>query len=764
MINSPQIDALPSDILIVDDNPENLKVLGDFFTRLGFNVRVARDGQQALTNAAAAPPEIILLDIHMPVMDGYETCARMKEIEALRDCPIIFLSALGETFNKVRAFECGGVDYITKPFHLEEVKVRVGNHLRTARLLAESKAGFRASFEQATVGMGHFDAIDARFLAANPRLCSMFGRSDAELSDMPLKDLLAPESVSAIMRDYEAVRAGELRQPESEVRCLRQDGTDIWCQFTFSLVTVHSTGKQYVAAIIEDFTEHRRAVEERRRLAAALEQTAEAIAITDADGLTQYVNPAYETAFGVTREATLGTPLGILSPDNDNAATAAAVRATISQGGVWSGRIVKQAPGGKEITEEYTVSPVRDGAGSITNYVAVVRDLTRQLRLEQQVRQSQKMEAIGTLAAGIAHDFNNVLTAIVGFTGLSIEELPEDHPVRADLQQVLNAAHHATELVQQILAFARQSPLEIKPIRLQRVVEDALKLLRRSIPPTVEITCKLDPACSAILADATAIHQIVMNLCTNAYHAMEKEGGSLTVRVTEVSVGDESEQSGIELAAGGYARLDISDTGHGMDKETVQRIFDPYFTTKDRGKGTGLGLATVHGIVTDLKGGIYVYSEPGSGSTFTVFVPIAPVGAVVDAPTPAEAEHSGRGTERVLFIDDERAICLFAQKALTRLGYQCTALSSPRAALDLFRGNPGGYDIVITDEMMPELRGSALLPELRAINPKVPVILYSGFAERVRGTMPEQGAFDAYVMKPMVVSELTRTIRALFDR
>jgi PAS domain S-box-containing protein len=746
------------DMLIVDDNPENLKVLGDFFSELGYTVRIARDGQQALDNALAAPPEIILLDIHMPVMDGYDACTKMKALPELADIPVIFLSALSETFNKVRAFECGGADYITKPFNLHEVRVRVETQLLTMRLLAESKAGFKASFEQSAVGMAHLSR-DGVFTAVNRKLCRVLGYEPHQLLGAHLIAFVGEDSHERLMEALHGVRGQDDEQEALELPCVHAGGATVYCRSTFSLVEPAS-GNPYIAAIMEDVTAHKALASERSRLAAALEQSAEAIAITCPEGKIQYVNAAYKHLFGEPEGGNTGRILPILASDDNAGNGAAGIWNTISAGDNWTGRITHEGQGGKARTEEYLLSPVRLESGAITNYVAVARDVTRQLRLEEQLRQAQKMEAIGTLAAGIAHDFNNILTAIIGYTQLAMRDVDEEHPAQSDLREVLSASGHATELVRQILGFARQATLEIRPVRLQLIAEDSLKLLRRSIPPTIEFNVQLETGCRPVMADDTAIRQILMNLCTNAYHAMEDKGGALSVLLSEVAFGEESAHVSAGLEPGAYARLDVIDSGCGMDQETTQRIFEPYFTTKERGAGTGLGLATVHGIVSDLKGAINVYSEPGSGSTFTIFLPIAD-GAADAARGEMPADSPCPGSERILFVDDDRAICNLANKAMSRLGYRVLALSNPRQALDVFRETPDEFDVVVTDEMMPEIRGTDLLAEIRAIRPGMPVILYSGFAAALRNKPKEEYPFDAFVMKPMVVSELTKAIRAV---
>jgi nitrogen-specific signal transduction histidine kinase len=395
--------------------------------------------------------------------------------------------------------------------------------------------------------------------------------------------------------------------------------------------------------------------------------------------------------------------------------------------------------------------------------VAILRDITRQVGLEEQLRQSQKMEAIGTLAAGIAHDFNNLLAAISGFTELALEDVPEGSEAGVCLREVTGATRRATELVRQILAFGRHTEYTIRPVLIQEVAREVLRLLRRTIPPHIDIQPDVDDSCSPVLADATAIHQVMMNLGTNAFHAMQETGGVLGIRVTQVDIGTEAILGSPELNPGPYVRIDVSDTGHGMDEQVRQRIFEPYFTTKERGDGTGLGLATVHGIVAELHGAIHVYSEPNMGSTFSVLLPANPQAAQVEGDDSRSGREIGGG-EHILFIDDEHTICRFAEKALGRLGYRATTQSNPQQALAAFAATPDAFDLIITDEMMPGMRGSDMLAQLRTIRPDIPVILYSGFAESQHKRPGADYSFDAFVMKPMVTSELAAAIREVLAK
>ncbi|MFA7383959.1 MAG: response regulator [Desulfurivibrionaceae bacterium] len=425
---------------------------------------------------------------------------------------------------------------------------------------------------------------------------------------------------------------------------------------------------------------------------------------------------------------------------------------------------------GTSIIIESSGTPVFDERGQVCGYRGIDRDITgrkaneaERQRLETRLRQSQKMEAIGTLAGGIAHDFNNILSPILGYTELALTRISPHDPLAADLQQVIKGAMRAKELVLQILAISRQSPKERKPLQPHLVVKEALKLLRASLPSTIEIREDISTECGAILADPTQLHQIIMNLSTNAYHAMRETGGVLGVSLAEVTVGEEdSKVASFELEPGDYVLLEISDTGCGMDQATLARIFEPYFTTKAMGEGTGLGLSVVHGIVKSHHGQITVYSEPGRGTKFNVYLPraaeenILQIGAVCRETIPT-------GTERLLVVDDEEMITGMLMVILQNLGYQITISNSSLETLDLLEHDPAGFDLLITDLTMPGLTGFELSKKVLAIRPDLPVILCTGFSELINKEQAQAMGIRAYLMKPVSVRELAQTVRKVLD-
>ena len=382
-------------------------------------------------------------------------------------------------------------------------------------------------------------------------------------------------------------------------------------------------------------------------------------------------------------------------------------------------------------------------------------------RSENQLQQVMKLQAIGTLAGGIAHDFNNILFPIVGFTELTMDDVSPDSQAKKNLEEVLKAANRAKELVQQILTFSRQNGQERKPLKVQFLIKEALKLLRATIPSSIEIHSSVDEDCGPVKGDPTQIHQVIMNLCTNAYHALQESGGKIEVKLKEVNLSYEQSLERVGMTVGRYIDLTVKDNGHGMPSEVLERIFEPYYTTKEQGQGTGLGLSVIHGIIKNHDGDIRVSSRPDAGSTFSVFLPVCDDKEVkIEA---VETAKLTKGNERILLIDDEEQIIDFERRILEGLGYLVTSKTDSEAALKVFADRPDYFDLVITDMTMPKMTGDRLARRLMDINPKVPVILCTGFNEAITEEKALAMGIDKFVMKPVVKDELANTIRSVLD-
>jgi len=428
-------------------------------------------------------------------------------------------------------------------------------------------------------------------------------------------------------------------------------------------------------------------------------------------------------------------------------------------------RIVK----GNEVrTLHFKSEPYYNEAKEFIRMIGTVQDITEMKKMENeknkldlQLHQVQKMEAIGALAGGIAHDFNNILFAVIGHAEIMLDDIPVDNPLHNNINEILNGAQRASDLVKQILTFSRQADPELKPLKVQQIIKEALKLSRSTLPTTIEIVQNISNDCGAVMADPTQIHQIAMNLITNAYHAMWKTGGKLEVTLKEVEIGVD-DKNDLMMSPGQYAFLTVADNGIGIKKTVLDRIFDPYFTTKEKDKGTGLGLAVVHGIVKSYGGDIRVYSEPEQGAAFHVYLPVIETRSIVHDFAPTTMIQKGH--EKILLIDDEQSIVHMGKQMLERLGYQVTVRTSSIEALELFRSAPNRFNLVITDMTMPKMTGAQLSIKLQEVRPDIPIILCTGFSDHINAVKSEAIGIKGYVMKPVVKSELANKIREVLNQ
>ncbi|HTU00730.1 MAG TPA: PAS domain S-box protein, partial [Candidatus Sulfotelmatobacter sp.] len=538
----------------------------------------------------------------------------------------------------------------------------------------------------------------------------------------------------------------------------RKDGTEFPAEASISKFEVQ--GKTVMTIRLRDVTERRRAEEGLFRLATIVDSSDDAIIGKSLDGTIQSRNAGAERLYGYRAADVIGQSIELLVPP-DRREELPRILERIRKGEhVGHLETVRLRRDGRLVDVSLTISPIRGPHGRILGASTIARDITERKRLEAQIRQAQKMEAIGTLAGGIAHDFNNLLSAMMGYAEMTGDDLPKGSPAWRNLREVFAAGKRAKELVRQILTFSRQAEQERRAIPLHGNVQETLKLLRASLPATIEMRHAVQPDAGTVLADPIQMQQVLMNLCTNAEHAMRPRGGLLEVRLEPVEVDAEFAAAHPPLKPGPHARLTVRDTGHGMDSRMMERIFDPFFTTKPPGEGTGMGLAMVHGIVGDHGGAITVESAPGCGAKFQVYLPRCDAGPAPQAAPKAAVEH---GSARILVVDDEPSLATLWSQMLERAGYTVmTSTSSPRA-LELFQQNPDAFDAVVTDQTMPEMTGEVLARELLRLRPNLPIILCSGVDQAPLEEKVRAMGVKGYLVKPLARRELLQTVQRVLE-
>ncbi len=679
-------------ILIVDDRPENLLALERILTDINVDFVRAESGNEALAKTLSTDFALVLMDVQMPDMDGFETVELLRQQEKTRYLPIIFVSAIyNEEIHLIRGVETGAVDFIVKPIVPQILigKIKIILELHNQKQELETLAHERKKREQV------FKLI-AKELAN--------GVEDQDVFESIVK-------TTADIFNTEHALVGRITQNKKVDTCVTFFNREIASFLSYDLkgtpceVTTSDGICVFQDNVQERFPEDQDLVEL---------------------GIKGYV--------GVSVKNSGGEPIGILTAFSSSPL---------------------QLP-------DYANEVLEILAGRIAVVLEQQEATQTNNLLKQRLKQAEKMEAIGTLAGGFAHDFNNILFPMLGFAELAKDSVKKDDPLFALLEKIMESALRAKDLVRQILTFSRQSGQKKKAFQIHTIITEALKLMRVTLPETIDIQQNIDPESGMINADPTQIHQVVMSLCTNAYHAMKEKGGVLTVSLNRTDeMLDTSVAQSMELKPGNYIKLEIGDTGIGMDKPTLDKIFDPYFTTKPHGEGSGLGLSVARGIIKRNKGAITVFSKLEKGTLFQVFLPSVSKSRVV--PNQPSQSIIPTGKEHILFVDDEDSICEMISMMLGRLGYRVTSCLNPIDALEKLKENPDQFDLVMTDMTMPEMTGIDLTQEILKFKPDIPILLCTGFGESLDPeTVINQGITDI-VMKPISKKNLTELLRKILD-
>jgi two-component system cell cycle sensor histidine kinase/response regulator CckA len=657
----PDLAGRQARILIVDDERDNRQLLEVMLSPEGFHLATASSGEEALAMVAEQPPDLVLLDIMMPGMDGHAVAARIKGHPATKNIPVIMITALDDRNARMLGLNAGAEDFLSKPVDRAELCVRVRNLLRlkaygdyydkysqmlegevgsrTADLI-DSERLYRSTFDAAPVGIVHV-GLDGRWLRVNQRLCDLLQYSSEELQNRAVQDMVQPAAVEGEDESFRRMAAGTLdRHVVDEKRYRQRDGSFVWARVNLS---VH-----------------------------------------------------------------------------------------------------------------------RDAKGQAQHFICVIEDITDRRTLEAQVRQAGKMDAIGQLASGVAHDFNNLLTVILGFAELLTTDVTVTGQNAQDLGEIVKAAQRASGLTKQLLAFSRQQVLHASALDVNGLITDMAGMLARLIGEDINVVLALSPTLSLAFADRGQLEQVVMNLVVNARDAMPG-GGIVTIETTDVDLENSSFHEETVMQ-GAYVMLAITDTGGGMTKETQRRLFEPFFTTKEPGKGTGLGLSTTYGIVKQSKGYIWVYSEPGQGTTFKVYLPCSNRDLAAGPVTPAIAAPNKSGSETVLLVEDESGVRQLAKRILDNAGYHVLEATNGDDAERMFAQHADSIDLVLTDVIMPGCGGPELLGRLQVHTPDLRVLYMSGYSEQSAANKAGLDRGLPFVQKPFTAARLVQQVRDALDR
>jgi len=807
---------MKKNILVVDDNPQMLGLIADLLEDEGHQVRTAENGLSALDILISFIPDIMFIDLVMPKIGGDKLCKIIRKMQHLQNCYLVIVSAAAAEMDfdyaEIGADACiakgpiGSIighvlaavrdsDSLLKGEKPKSIKGFDTIHLRqmTKELLSQNRH-WEAILDSMREGI--LETFEDRIVYANSAALSLFGTSlEKLLAAYPpdLFDNIVSLQVEKLMKSSadESFEIGYGKAIKINNKLVTLKKLPVRGESSTSIIMITDVTErlkaeeelrkahdelelrveQRTAELVQANEKLKRKIQEHEQAQEALQESKErfrelaellpeTIFEMDINGNLTFVNRKAFDHFGYTQQdfdqGLKG--LELFHPDDRSIAM----------------KNTKKIMSGENIgLNEYTaMKKDKSTFPALIHSTAICRDekpvglrgfiidITETKRLEAQLQHAHKMEAIGTLTGGIAHDFNNILGIIIGNTELALDDVPEWNPAHFNLEEIKIAGLRAKDIVRQLLGFAHKTDQKLIPIKLVPVIRDSLKFLRATLPTSVTFRQNIQVSADTVLANSTQIHQIMLNLYTNAAHAMEETGGTLEISMQNLVLDNNSADIYPDLSPGYYVVMKVSDTGQGISPEIKDRIFDPYFTTKEMGKGSGMGLSVVHGILQSHQGAISVDSEPGKGTTFTVFFPVIEEEAVIESKS---VDKFPTGNERILFIDDEKSIVNMAQKMLERLGYQVETKKNPVDALELFHSKPDWFDLVVTDMTMPYMTGDKLVEQILNISPDMPTILCTGFSEKISEEKAQELGIKAFVLKPLVKRDFAVTVRKVLD-
>lgn len=728
-----------------------------------------RNGRILFTNRAAvkvwggkSTEDLLGRDFYDLVHPDYreELMARRDRVMTGEDAPMLEARFLRLDGQKMSLEVTGSLVVLASGPVVQTIARDITERKRAEMALKESEERFRILFEHAPDPY-YLNSTDGAILDGNKAAEEFVGYKREELIGKNFAEMgvLSEDDLPKALSLLEMNQQGKSTGPD-EFKLFRKNGEPVYAEISTHPVSFRS--EQFVLGIARDISDRKKADmalrESEEQLRKLIEHTPAAVAMCDRQ--MRYLTYSHRWL----KDYKLGEK-NLIGQCHYDVFSDIPEHWKEEHQRCFAGEYIKKEDepfprqDGSTDWVRRELCPWQDRSGEVAGLIMFTNVITEKKRLEAQLRQVQKMEAIGTLAGGIAHDFNNILSAVVGYAELSLLNADEQTELHLYQKEILSAGERARDLVKQILTFSRQAEQERRPIQIKPICLETLKFIRASIPTTIEIRKDINSD-ALVMADPTQIHQIIMNLCTNAEHAMREIGGILEIGLHDVVLDTTFTADYPELSPGSYQELTVKDTGHGIPAHIMDRIYDPFFTTKKTGEGTGMGLSVIHGIVGSHAGIIKASSQPGRGSTFSVYLPV--IESLLD-PQIEDKEPLATGKEHILFVDDEPALVDIGIKMLESLGYRVTGRTGSIEALELFKANPDRFDLVITDMSMPNMSGDIFSGELMKIKPEIPIILCTGYSARITGKTALDLGLKAFVYKPVVLHDLAKTVRNVLD-
>ncbi len=599
------------------------------------------------------------------------------------------------------------------------------------------------------------------YLGCNRAFEELTGKKREELTGKNVYDLWEKDLADKYLKADQELFANPGDQ-KYETQLVKADGSRH--NIIFNKTTFRDSGENISGLIgsILDVTEVREKDRLLRVFEAVMEQSIDAILIMDTEGIVEYVNPQVEKKSGYGNEKIVGSNLFFPEKSLYDRSYFQEIWDTVNTGKTWRGNMRHYTKDGSFVDLSSTIFPIFNEKDEIVNFVAESRDITQEKMLEEQLFHAQKMEAIGTFAGGISHDFNNILGSIMGFAEMMIPQTTEGTPLRRYAEKIMGSARRAKKLIKQILAMSRKSAEEKVPVNINGLLSETVSMLRSTIPATIQINCSITDKAVFVIGDSTKFQQIIMNLGTNAFHAIENGKGILDIELDVVNISQDDLEIYPELKPGRYSKITVSDTGSGIPADILDKIFDPYFSTKETGKGTGLGLSVVHGIVSEFEGAVRVESEIGRGTVFTIMFPAAEEARIKKEEITEEGALRG-GSESILFVDDEDTILEVGKSLLVALGYKVIGKKSSLEAMEELKMAPHKFDLIITDYSMPYMSGVEFQKQAKSVRDSIPVVLCTGFTSKISKKEARNMGFDGYLEKPFSKEKVARVVRKALD-